>query len=124
MSNEDYKNIEETLKKLLSNKVDNDAKKGNDLLQKCGMNEKQQFCSDEHRNEVIKYISRIDKEYASFINGYAISLGKTLTGIQIPVNCKTLNFYVDVVNKVKKTKDLGENVDYLIKLMSGGNSSE
>ena len=123
MSNEDYKNIEETLKKFLINKVDIDAKEENDLLQKCGMNEKQQFCSDEHRNEVIKYISRIDKEYAPFINGYAISLGKTLTKIQVPVNCKTLTFYVDVVNKVKKTKDLGENVDYLIKLMSGGNSN-
>ena len=121
--NNNYKDLEEAFKKILSNKVDNDAKEGNDLLQKCSNNEKQQFCSDEHRNKVIEYISRVDKEYAPFVNGYAISHGKTLTGIQVPVNCKTLNFYVDIINNVKKTKDLGENVDYLIKLMSGGNNN-
>lgn len=124
MNNREYKNMEETLKNFLGNKVDNDAKVGNDLLQKCGINERKHFCSDEHRNEVVKYISRIDKEYYSFINGYAISLGKSLTGIKVPINCETLSFYVDVVNKVKKTKDLGKNVDYLIKLMSGGNNNE
>ena len=124
MSNDEYKKIEETFKKLLSNKIDNDAKEGKNLLQKCGMNEKQKFCLNEHKNEVIKYISRIDKEYASFINEYTVSLGKKLTRIQVPVNCKTLNFYVDIVNKVKKTKDLGENVDYLIKLMLGGNNND
>lgn len=124
MSNDEYKKIEETLKKLLSNKIDDDAKKGNDLLKKCNMNEKQYFCSYEHKDEVIKYISRVDKEYAPVINVYALSLGKTLSEIQVPVNCETLNFYVDIVNKVKQTKDLDENVDYLIKLMLGGNNNE
>lgn len=124
MSNDEYKKVEETFKKLLCNKIDNDAKEGKDLLQKCGMNEKQKFCLSEHKNEVIKYISRIDKEYAPFINEYTVSIGKNLTKIQVPVNCETLNFYVDIVNKVKKAKDLGENVDYLIKLMLGGNNND
>ena len=124
MSNENHKNIEDALKKILSSKVNNDAKEGNNLLQKCNINEKQHFCSDEHRNDVIKYIARVDKEYAPFISWYAISLGKTLTEMQVPVNCKTLDFYVDVINKVKKAKDLDENVNYLIKLMSGGNNNE
>lgn len=124
MSNEYYKNIEETLKNILKNKVDNDAKEGNDLLKKCDCNEAQNFCFNEHKNEVIKYIARVDKEYACFLNLYVISLGKTLNGTQVPVNCKTLKLYVDVINKVKEVKDLDENANYLIKLMSGVNNNE
>jgi hypothetical protein len=120
MNRVEYKNLEETLKKLLSNKVDDDAKEGNKLLQKCGLNEKQQFCSNEHKSAVIKYISKIEKEYMPFIKLYILSLGKIVTGEQAPINCKSLSIYVNIVNNIKKTKDLDENLDYLIKLMSGG----
>ena len=124
MDDIEYKNIEEALKKLLSNKIDNDAREGKELLQKCNIIGNQMPCIKEHQDKVINYISRIDKEYGVFIRLLANSYGLIVLNKQAPVKCKSLYFYVDVVNKVKQTKDLSENTEYLIRIMSGGNNNE
>ena len=108
MTSDEIKEVIEFIKELVKNKIDNDAKQGKDLLGKCLLYRKSNDCDNNHKNEVKSFIARIDKEYALFVRLFAPEKNLTVTGKKGPVNCKTIDYYSYVLERVKKLKDAFE----------------
>lgn len=116
MNKDNNKKLEDIAKELFSKKVDNDAKDGKELLEKCEELKLTNSCTILHKQEVINYISRIDSFYSIILINYAKSVGLEPTGIKEPINCNNLKFYVDFINDLKDRKDKGETLEDILKI--------
>ena len=116
------KNFREVLKEALSKFIDEnieaDINKGEKLLEGCRWNYNAGYKCFNHYNmcqykdEVIHYISDIQKRYS-----YLIGLFNTLSGSSGgtgDIKCYDIGIYVDFLKRVKKAK---ENTDNLDKMM-------
>lgn len=105
------------IKELAKNKIDNDTKQGKDLMEKCLLHDMNKDCDNFHQNEVISFISRIDKEYNYFVKIFAKKNNMIVVEKKAPVDCKKIGFYVEMLNSIKNIKDAYEKGEKIEKIL-------
>lgn len=122
MIDNELEKIGKLVKELAKNKIDNDTKQGEDLLNKCLIHHKNSDCDNIHQNDVKVFISRIDREYAPFVKAFAKSKNLNATSKKAPVDCRTIEFYVEMLQNIKNVKDTTEKIENSEKILIGGNN--
>ena len=122
MIDNELEKIGKLVKELAKNKIDNDTKQGEDLLNKCLIHHKNSDCDNTHQNDVKVFISRIDREYAPFVKAFAKSKNLNATSKKATVDCRTIEFYVEMLQNIKNVKDTTEKIENSEKILIGGNN--
>ena len=122
MIDNELEKIGKLVKELAKNKIDNDTKQGEDLLNKCLIHHKNSDCDNTHQNDVKVFISRIDREYAPFVKAFAKSKNFNATSKKALVDCRTIEFYVEMLQNIKNVKDTTEKIENSEKILIGGNN--
>lgn len=124
MIDNELEKIGKLVKELAKNKIDNDTKHGEDLLNKCLIHHKNSDCDNTHQNDVRVFISRIDREYAPFVKAFAKSKNLNATSKKALVDCRTIEFYVEMLQNIKNIKDTTEKIENSEKILIGGNNDQ
>ncbi|MBQ6285609.1 MAG: hypothetical protein IJK67_04795 [Bacilli bacterium] len=120
MIDNELEKIGKLVKELAKNKIDNDTKQGEDLLNRCLIHHKKNDCDSTHQNDVKGFISRIDIEYATFLKIFAKSKNLNVINKKVPVDCRTIEFYVEMLQNIKNIKDTAERIENGEKILKGG----
>ena len=121
------KDIEKLVKDLIStiasNQIEEDLKIGRLLKDKCkGIYRKTINCDSNHKDNVINYILRVDRIYHPIVILYARVNYIPITKGNGYINCKTIDEYVFIIEKIKEAKDANDNYEHLCELLKKKNN--
>lgn len=114
----------EMLDKIVTKILQSDIDKGKCLLKICECSEIQtkadfyNCCDINHKQDVINYITDIEKRYEFFVKLYILinSMNKKISNEKVQVNCKTLSTYIFILEAIKKAKDTSKSIMELLKI--------
>lgn len=118
----------EEINKIVDEVIDNYLNNGRELLRLCNKYEiiktetgTNNCVTNNHKQKVLNFINDVNLRYSALISFYNILNNSDSSNSNI-LTCNFLKTYVDFLERVKKSKEVSDNIDKVIKILKGENN--